>query len=82
MITLRQAVDRYLEIAGGFGAPAPLSSFGFTRSEVERVFSDFDEDYHISRFFHFTEEASGEKFAINGVPTTHITIDAEIGSIL
>ncbi len=39
------------------------------------------EDYHISRYFHF-ECASGANFQINGFPQTHVSIDAEIQSIL
>jgi hypothetical protein len=41
----------------------------------------YDEDYHISRFFHFRNEA-GESYTINEFPQTHVTIDAEIQSIL
>ena len=46
-----------------------------------RLFSGYDEDYHISRFFRFSEGA-GEKFSINGIPATHVSLDAEIKSIL
>jgi hypothetical protein len=49
--------------------------------EAERLFSIFDEDYHISRFFHFSE-SEGERFSINGFPATHVVIDGEIATIL
>jgi hypothetical protein len=81
-MTLRQLVDRYLAVATHFGASIPISTFEFHHPEAERLFSSFDEDYHISRFFHFTEKSSGEKFSINGIPATHVSLDAEIETIL
>ena len=78
---LRQLVDRYLALAGAFGAPVALSAFALTESEVESLFSSYDEDYHISRFFHFSNSA-GTSYNIDHEPATHISIDAEIQSIL
>ncbi len=78
---LREAVEKYLHLAGGYGTPVPLSGFGLSREETERVFSIFDEDYHISRFFHFSN-LSGETYEINGFHHTHVSLDAEIQSIL
>ncbi|HWY27223.1 MAG TPA: hypothetical protein VNY97_04765 [Candidatus Angelobacter sp.] len=78
---LSEVVEKYIAAAGGYGKPAALSSLGFSRAEVEQVFSVYDEDYHISRFFHFRNEA-GESYTINEFPQTHVTIDAEIQSIL
>jgi hypothetical protein len=80
-MTLAQLVARYLELAGRFGAPVALSAFGLTGAEVEKVFSGYNEDYHISRFFHFTNNA-GTVYRIDGEPVTHIAIYAEINSIL
>jgi hypothetical protein len=80
-MTLRQLVDRYRSLAVEFGQPIPLSAFQLSPAETERIFSSYDEDYHISRFFHFSE-ASGDKFSIDGVPATHVSIDPEIDSIL
>ncbi len=80
-MNLRAVVEKYLALAGGYGQPTPLAAFGLTREEAERVFSVFDEDYHISRFFHFSRSA-GESFEINGFPHTHVSIDAEIQSVL
>ena len=80
-MTLRQLVDRYLSLAGKFGQPVPILSFELHHPEAERLFSTYDEDYHISRFFHFSE-SSGEKFSINGIPATHVSLDAEIETIL
>ncbi len=78
---LRQVVEKYLTLAGGYSRPAPLAGFGLGREETERVFSIFDEDYHISRFFHFSDSA-GESFLINGFAHTHVSIDAKIQAIL
>jgi hypothetical protein len=81
VISLRELVDRYRALAGSFGKPVPLSSFPFTPPETESLFSSYDEDYHISRFFHFTDSA-GQKFSINGISATHVALDSEIESIL
>ena len=81
MSSLRELVDRYLSAAGKFGDPVVLSSFGFNQSETERLFSSYEEDYHISRFFHFSQ-GQGTPYVINGFPATHVAIDAEIQSIL
>ena len=81
MMPLRELVDRYLSIAKSFGIPVALSSFALSHSETERLFSSYDEDYHISRFFHFSQNP-GTPFSINGFPATHVAIDAEIQSTL
>ena len=81
MMPLRKLVDRYLTAAGSFGIPAALASFALSNAETERLFSSYDEDYHISRFFHFSQDA-GAHYSINGFPATHVAIDAEIQSIL
>ena len=80
-MNLREIVDKYRAVTGGFGKPAALASFGLSRGETERLFSLLDEDYHISRFFHFRND-SGESFQINGFPQTHVSIDTEIETIL
>jgi hypothetical protein len=80
-MSLRDLVRSYLAQAGKFGLPVELSSFGLAKAETESLFSGYDEDYHISRFFQFSESA-GEKFSINGIPATHVSLDAEIQSIL
>jgi len=80
-MTLRELVDHYRSLAGSFGKPVPLSSFPLTPQETERLFSSFDEDYHISRFFHFSD-LDGCRFSIDGAPATHVSLDPEIESIL
>jgi hypothetical protein len=81
MLPLRQLVDRYRALAGDFGTPVPLAAFNLSRAETEQLFSSYDEDYHISRFFHF-DDMDGMTFTINAEPVTHVAVDAEIESIL
>ena len=81
IMPLRELVDRYLSVAVRFGKPVALSSFALAPSETARLFSGYDEDYHISRFFHFSQD-SGAPLSINGFAATHVAIDAEIQSIL
>ncbi len=78
---LKEAIEKYLALAGGYGRPVAIAQFGLSHADAEKLFSAFDEDYHISRYFHFSNEA-GEAFDINGFPQTHITIDSEIQSTL
>jgi len=80
-MTLREAIDKYLAAAGGYGQSVALAAALGPHEETERSFCLFDEDYHISRFIHLRND-SGEKFQINGFPQTHISIDAEIQEIL
>jgi hypothetical protein len=80
-MTLRQIVEKYLAIAGGYAFLAPLADFGLSKSAAESIFSAFDEDYHISRFMHFSQ-VSGSAYNINGFEQTHISIDADIQSVL
>jgi hypothetical protein len=80
-IQLREVVQKYLAASGGYGHEIAISALGFSREEVEDVFSAFDEDYHIGRFFHF-RQGTGESYSIDGFQQTHIAIDGEIQSIL
>ena len=81
MMPLHDLVSRYLALTGEFGKPVAISAFQLPAAEAERLFSSYDEDYHISRFFHFSE-GEGEKFSINGIPVTHVSLDAEMETIL
>jgi len=84
MMTLKELVARYKTLAGSFGIPVALTGFALTREETERIFSAYDEDYHISRFLHFSDSGvtSVEAFVIDGERATHVAIDAEISIIL
>lgn len=81
MNELRQIVDRYLALVGGFGAAAPLESFGFGAEETARLFSAFDEDYQVSRYMKFSRE-SGREYSINGFAQTHVALEAGIRALL
>jgi hypothetical protein len=85
-MTLRDVVEKYRQLAGGFGNPLALAAFGLSPQETERVFGIFDEDYHISRFFRFSLQTGTRdavrSYSINGFPQSHIALDAEIESIL
>ena len=81
MISLQELYRVYTTIAAKPGEPVPLSAFKQPLGDVENVFSIFDEDYHISRFFHFSD-AGGDRYSINGESATHVAIDPEISSIL
>ena len=82
MMPLEELYRVYTTIAPKPGEPVPLSAFPMTTQETEKLFSTFDEDYHISRFFHFSSHKKGEKLTINGEAVTHVAIDPEISSIL
>jgi hypothetical protein len=85
-MTLRDVVEKYRQLAGGFGNPLALAAFGLSPQETERVFGIFDEDYHISRFFRFSLQTAPQdavrSYSINGFPQSHIALDAEIETIL
>jgi hypothetical protein len=84
-MNLREMLEKYRAAAGGgYGKAVPLASFGLPREDTERIFSLFDEDYHISRFLHFRNDSGGRvaSFQINGFPQTHVSIDADIEAIL
>src|SRR5260370_36683964 len=55
MMSLQELYRVYTTIAAKPGEPVPLAAFKLPKEETERLFSVFDEDYHISRFFHFSE---------------------------
>ena len=81
MMSLKELYRVYTTIVAKPGEPVPLSAFKMSAEETEKLFSIFDEDYHISRFFHFSAEA-GTRFTIDGESVTHVAIDPEISSIL
>ena len=80
-LRLQEFVSKYLALSGGFEKSVALSSFDFPAKEFQALLNSLDEDYHISRFFHFSNSA-GTTFEINGFPQSHVAISAEIQSIL
>ena len=81
MISLQELYRLYTSLAAKPGEPVPLSAFKMSHGETEKVFSIFDEDYNISRFFHFRNE-HGDKYLINGETVTHVVVDPEIRLVL
>jgi len=78
---LKDVVEKYLAVAGGYGKTVALSALGLSPPELEKTFDQIDEDYHLSRFIHLSQ-AAGASFQINGFPQTHVSIDSEIQSVL
>ena len=62
-MNLRELVEKYVHAAGGYGKSVPISSLDLSHEETERIFDMLDEDYHISRFFHFSK-AAGQSFRL------------------
>jgi len=81
MLTLREVVDRYASLAKGFGEPVALSAFQLSAEETANLFTALDEDYHISRFLHFSH-STGQSYSIDGEAVTHVAIDAGVSSVL
>ena len=81
MWNLPELVERYIALAGGFGKPLALSGFSLSDKELTQLFDTFDEDYHISRYFHFSN-SDGKSYRIGGQDATHLSIDATIKEIL
>ena len=54
---LNELVVRYRELATRTGEPVALTDFGLPKKELEKELAAFDEDYQISRFLRFTQEA-------------------------
>ena len=50
-MNVKDAVEKYLAVAGRFGEPMPLSQFGAPQDDVEIMLSAWDEDYHLHRHF-------------------------------
>jgi hypothetical protein len=78
---LKEIVEKYLAVAGGYGKTVALSALGLSAAELEKTFDQIDEDYHLSRFIHLSQ-AAGASFQINGFPQTHVSIDPEIQTVL
>ena len=81
MKNLSEIVDRYSSLATSFGEPVALDAFALSTEETQALFSALDEDYHISRFLHFSC-VDGSTFLISGEPATHVSIEPAIRSLL
>ena len=81
MVSLKDIVDRYSSLAKQAGEPVPLESFALDPEETAKLFSSLDEDYHISRFLHFSL-GTGRRYQIGQEQATHVAVDPEISSLL
>jgi hypothetical protein len=81
MLSLSNVVDRYASMVRNFGDPVGLAAFGLTREETQTLFTSLEEDYHISRFLHFSKQ-EGTSYIVSGDAATHVSIDAAIRSVL
>jgi len=81
MKNLREIVDLYSSLASNFGEPVALSAFPYSLEQTQTLFSAFDEDYHISRFLHFSC-GDGPALLISGEAVTHVSFDRAILSVL
>ena len=84
---LASFVQRYLEIAGEFGPPVPLSQLGLGKEELEGTISVLDEDYQISRYMHLsrsgdTVAAGPELYRINGFEYSHVSFHPGIQQLV
>lgn len=88
---LEALVEGYRALAGDYGRPLHLSEFGLSKQELERLFSAYDEDYHISRYLKLSRcaeaenrpRAGGERlYTINGFDYSHVAIERGIEEIL
>jgi hypothetical protein len=86
-MNLRDVVQKYQALAGDFGRPVALAAFGLPPGETKLLFSMLDEDYLISRFLHFSLDQAaagspGQAYEINGFLQSHVSLDAEVKTIL
>jgi hypothetical protein len=77
MMTLKEVVDRYNSLTEQPGGPVPLSAFGLSSEETTALFNSLDEDYHISRYLHFSR-MEGQGYGIGEEFVTHVAIDEGI----
>lgn len=84
---LATLVKKYLELSGGFDRPLHLSCLGLSRPEIENLFSQWDEDYQISRYMLLSREKdesltsipeSERVFLVNGFECSHVTFNQNI----
>ena len=80
MMSLKELYRLYTSLAAKPGTPVPLSAFNLGRVETEKIFSIFDEDYNISRFFHFSN-GEGTAYVIRGESATHLLMDLAIRAL-
>ena len=85
-MTLSEAVQKYLSVAGDFGAEMPLSGFGLPQAEVEAMVAAWDEDYHMHAHFELVPASwmspQGPAYQINGALYSAIVFRPTIRDVL
>jgi hypothetical protein len=86
-MVLREAVEKYLSIAGEFDRPMPLSAFGLGREETESMLSAWEEDYQLHRHLELVPAgtsgpAKHTEYLVGGVAYTEIVIRQSISSVI
>ena len=83
---LHALVQKYLEVAGGFGKEAPLGSLGLAPSELETLFSNWEDDYQFSRHFELIPTSwmtpDLPQYRINGVLYRGVVFQETIRDVL
>ncbi len=90
-MNLATVVKKYLEASGGFDRPVHLSRLGFPKGETEKIVSDLDEDYQISRYMLLFREGDdvlsaypgdSRLYLINEFEVSHVTFRPDIQKLL
>ena len=85
-MNLKDAVAKYLEVAGQFGESMALDGFGLPRAEAEAMLSAWDEDYHLHRHFELVPASwmseGTPAYNVNGGLYAAIIIRDSIGEAL
>lgn len=88
---LATLMKKYLELTGGFGRPLHLSRFALPKTEIEKIFSEWDEDYQISRYMMLSRErdealtsfpGDEQVYLINGFECSHVTFNQDIQKLM
>ena len=79
---LKEVVQKYLAVAGGYGKTVPLESLGLSQARKSRVCSALSTRTTTSAASFTFSAAAGADYKINGFPQSHVSIDAEIQAIL
>jgi len=87
VMSLVDAVGKYLTITGAFERPMHLSLLGLSKTETEQLLSSWDEDYQISRYM-VLSRVSDEVlcallchpriYLINGFEYSHLSFHADV----
>ncbi len=84
-------VRKYFELAGSFDQPLHLSRFGISKPEIEKIFSEWDEDYQISRYMMLSRErdealmsfpVNERVYLISGFECSHVTFHQDIQKLM